>query len=61
MKEIDLPESFTFDVFIDLAPKYKPRLLDINLWPDDSLPEIFQSEALLFETQELNEINLEID
>ena len=60
MSEINLPDKYAFDVFIDLQPRYKPRLLDINIWPSDS-ETIYKTDPMLFEIDELNDYEVNED
>lgn len=45
------PNNYTFDVFIDIKPRFKPRLIDLNAWMEPAYDEncILFTESLLFD------------
>ena len=49
--ELQLPEKYCFDVYIDKKPKFKARLMDISPWPEEGNELV--TEPLLFKYSEL--------
>ena len=49
--EIQLPEKYCFDVYIDKKPKFKPRLMDVSPWPVEGSE--LETQPLLFKYEEL--------
>ena len=50
---VEAAEFFSFDVYIDKMPKYKPRLVDINEWRNS------EEDSVLFEFDYLESLDTE--